>query len=212
MSFYWYSGEIRAAYDQPGLGWSPSSSKITPIAELQSSKPVTEAGPPSDEHPSGHRTHNPYEHQFQGAPPPRQPALLASQIMSSPVVSLHVDNTTKEAWALMEKSGLRHIPIIDLKLRPVGMISDRDLFTSSSHFKFQDKQPDWESIRIGTYMKNRILTALPSTEIRQIARVMLTEHVGAMPVVTEPGELVGIITRTDILRTVTNEVPLELWI
>jgi acetoin utilization protein AcuB len=92
------------------------------------------------------------------------------------------------------------------------MIADRDLFRHTAPFDKANQIANSELTQVDAFMKNRILTALPSTEIRQIARVMLNEHVGAMPIVTELGELVGIITRTDILRTVTNEVPLELWI
>ena len=61
-------------------------------------------------------------------------------------------------------------------------------------------------------MTDQVLTAHPDTEIRTIARVMFEERIGAMPIVSEAGTPVGIITRSDILRTVMNKVPFELWI
>jgi CBS domain-containing protein len=40
---------------------------------------------------------------------------------------------------------------------------------------------------------------------------MFQEKIGALPILDEAGKLVGIITRSDILKTVMNTVPLELW-
>jgi len=61
-------------------------------------------------------------------------------------------------------------------------------------------------------MTDRVLTAHPDTEIRTIARVLFEERIGAMPIVNEAGLPKGILTRSDILRTVMNQVPFELWI
>jgi len=41
---------------------------------------------------------------------------------------------------------------------------------------------------------------------------MFEERIGAMPMVNEGGTPLGMITRSDILRTVMNQVPFELWI
>ena len=211
MSFYWYSNEIKSIYNQPGLASSPISSRVSPTSEIQPAKPVEHFDPLTDEQ-QPHRAQNPYERQSSNAPAPKQEAMVASQIMSSPVISLPLGSTISEAWALIEKTGRRHIPIIDPNSCPVGMIADRDLFRHAAPFEPTKEGGNSEPMRVDALMKNKILTALPSTEIRQVARVMLAEHVGAMPIVTEGGELVGIITRTDILRTVTNEEPLELWV
>ncbi len=210
MSFYWYSNEIKSIYNQPGLASSPISSRVPPTSEVHPTTPTTHFASLAEER--AHRIQNPYERQSHNAPAPKQQAIVASQIMSSPVISLKIGSTLETAWALIERTGRRHIPIVDSKSRPVGMIADRDLFRHTAPFDKANQIANSELPRVDAFMKNRILTALPSTEIRQIARVMLNEHVGAMPIVTELGELVGIITRTDILRTVTNEVPLELWI
>ena len=51
---------------------------------------------------------------------------------------------------------------------------------------------------------------VPETEIRLIADVLIKERIGAMPIVDEKEKLVGIVTRSDILRTVVK-APLELW-
>lgn len=45
-----------------------------------------------------------------------------------------------------------------------------------------------------------VLVASPEAEFRAIARVLLEERIGALPIVSEAGGLMGMITRSDILR------------
>jgi len=55
------------------------------------------------------------------------------------------------------------------------------------------------------------LSATPTTEIREIALVMLDEHVSAIPILDSSRHLVGILTTSDILRAIVHRNPLELW-
>jgi len=61
------------------------------------------------------------------------------------------------------------------------------------------------------YLK-KVLTATPETQIREIARVLIEQRKGVMPIVDANAHMVGIITRSDILRTIVNQAPLELWV
>ena len=61
-------------------------------------------------------------------------------------------------------------------------------------------------------MATPVLTAHADTEIREIARVLFEERIGAVPIVDSQGQLVGMVTRSDILRTIMNHAPLDLWI
>lgn len=56
-----------------------------------------------------------------------KPALLARDLMSSPVHTLSSDNTAREAWAEMTRRGVRHIPVTSVHGTLVGILSDRDL-------------------------------------------------------------------------------------
>jgi acetoin utilization protein AcuB len=59
-------------------------------------------------------------------------------------------------------------------------------------------------------MTSQVLTAHPDTSIRDIARVFFEERIGAVPIVDRGETLVGIVTRSNILRTILNSAPLEL--
>lgn len=145
----------------------------------------------------------------------RRPAILASQIMASPVVTLPPEATMAEAWELIRTRGFRHVPVVSRNKELVGIISDRDLLLEAGTICSKVSQQDnagQEQMTIQCLIKRRVLTASPDTGIREIARILFEERIGSMPIVDDKGILVGIITRSDILRTIVNNAPLDLWI
>jgi acetoin utilization protein AcuB len=82
----------------------------------------------------------------------------------------------------------------------VGMLSDRELLANP-----------WDERNVSARMATPVLTATPDASIRDIARVLIEERIGAMPIADDHGRLVGLLTRTDILRAVVARAPLELW-
>ena len=48
-------------------------------------------------------------------------------------------------------------------------------------------------------------------DIRHVARVLLDTHLPGLPVVSEAGRVEGFVSRTDILRAVVRDPPLDLW-
>ena len=53
--------------------------------------------------------------------------------------------------------------------------------------------------------------AIPTTDIRRIARVMLDRDVDGVPIVNESGALLGFVSRSDLLRAVVADPPLSIW-
>ncbi len=145
----------------------------------------------------------------------RRPAILASQIMAFPVVTLPPEATMAEAWELIRTKRFRHVPVVSRKKGLVGIISDRDLLLEAGNICSTVSQRDnagHEQMTIQGLIRRRVLTASHDTGIREIARILFEERIGSMPIVDDKGVLVGIITRSDILRTIINNAPLDLWI
>ncbi len=142
--------------------------------------------------------------------PVRKPAVLARDIMSVPVHVVTPDTTLAAAWALMKARKFRHLPVINGERRLVGIVSDRDLLRSSSVLDaaapaISQQQP------IAAIMTASVLTATPTTDVRELAGVMLTERISALPVLDHDRRPVGIVTISDLLRAVVARAPLELW-
>lgn len=143
------------------------------------------------------------------APQPRKPALLAQDIMSAPVQTLRPDTSLKEAWALMKGQGFHHFPIASADGTLAGLVSDRDLLRVSSRLEGHAAQAPPQTL--ATIMATRVLTATPTTEIHELARVMLAERISALPIIDGNQKPVGIVTITDLLRCVILQAPLEVW-
>lgn len=133
-----------------------------------------------------------------------KPAVRAEQIMSAPLVSVDVDMPIDELRQIIKTKRFRHIPVVSKDGVMCGIVSDRDLFVLSEDESASDI--------VESIMTKNVLTATPNTSIREIARVLFEERIGCMPIVDEGGVVVGMITRSDILRALIKHAPLDLWI
>lgn len=74
-----------------------------------------------------------------------------------------------------------------------------------------DTVRDILSRSVADVMTSPVVSTDPITDIRRAARVLLDYRLSGLPVVNEQEELVGILTRSDILRALVNDPPLSLW-
>jgi acetoin utilization protein AcuB len=151
-----------------------------------------------------------YQQQTHQAPTPN-PSLLAQDIMTSPVTSLPSDSTLSEAWTMMQHKGIHHLPVTSVHGTLVGMVSNHELLPYAHELESVDQPGPSAKHTLTSVMNNRVLSATPTTEIREIAHVMLDEQVNAIPILDSSRHLIGILTTSDILRAIVHRSPLELW-
>ena len=120
-----------------------------------------------------------------------QRTLKASQVMSTPVVTLFATEEVSKAMDILGQGNFRHIPVLSEYQHLIGMLSDRDVYRGM--YSVKDKQ----NVLVEHVMKDEVLTASVDTDARYIARLFVEQRVGAMPIV-EADKLVGIVTRSDI--------------
>lgn len=205
MSFVWYVSGIPSQY-QSKYSPSPASRNVSPINATQS---VPGPGEHFEALLGKHAPQTKAYIQSQKQVPERRQVILARDIMTSPVITLDPSSSIDQAWAIFMEKRFRHIPTVDHQGRLIGIISDRDLLRATSGL-IQKQSLQTNSIK--EIVKNSVLSATPDTEIRTIARIFFEEHIGSMPISDSEGRVVGIITRSDILRAFMNNVPLELWL
>ncbi len=133
----------------------------------------------------------------------RKAVTVASDIMTAPVFTLLEQASLFEAQQAFKIHRFRHIPIVNHSGSMVGIISDRNVMGEPIHAN--------HSVPIRDRMVTNILMARPSTDIRSIAQVMIEHRIGCLPLIGEGDRLVGILTRTDILRAIVKRAPVELW-
>ncbi len=151
-------------------------------------------------------------YQQQNAEQPHlKPAILARDLMSTPVLTLPSDSTLLDAWTSMSQKGVHHIPITSMHETLVGMVSYRDLLHHVPELITAADTRQASKRRLAEIMTSRVISATPVTEIREIARVMLDERIHAVPILDQNRHLVGILANHDLLRGIANHGPLELW-
>lgn len=138
--------------------------------------------------------------------------LFAERIMSSPVVTLTPEMTIGDSLTIFQEKQFRHLPVLSSENMLVGIVSDRDILRDAGGLteNFQHQVPHGFGDRVERLMKTPVLTATQDTDVRHIARLFVTQRVGAMPIMAA-GELTGIITRNDILNAVMSNLVLEFW-
>lgn len=126
---------------------------------------------------------------------------LVADIMTPNPVTVTPRNAIRTAINLMREGGYRRLPVVD-RGRLVGIITDRDLRrAANSPFVVREQWYDnfiLDHIEVGSCMTPNPLTIEPSTPIAEAARMMRNHKIGGLPVVAD-GQLVGIVTETDLL-------------
>jgi len=116
--------------------------------------------------------------------------MLVAQIMSKQIVTISADRRVGQALKLMQKHGIRHLPVME-KTRMVGWITSRDLREVLLASML-------EEIKVRDVMVQAPLTVTPDTELEEAARLIHEHKIGGMPVM-DGDKLVGVITMQDLI-------------
>ncbi|NMG21804.1 CBS domain-containing protein [Brasilonema bromeliae] len=116
---------------------------------------------------------------------------IARDLMSSPVRTIRPETTIAEAQRTLLRYGHSGLCVADAQGQLLGIISRRDLDLALHH--------GFSHAPVKGYMTVNMRTITPETTLPEIESVMVTYDIGRLPVL-ENGQLVGIVTRTDVLR------------
>jgi CBS domain-containing protein len=144
----------------------------------------------------------------------RHPLSRVSDLMSPEVVTISDEFTVGNAWAVLADRHLGQAPVVDAGGTLVGLLSRGDLMRAE-----RLPGPDthvlvwkaWLAQIVVDVMTTPLPAVAPDTDIRRVARVMLEAGLPGLPVVDEDGQVRGFVSRSDILRAVIADPPLDLW-
>ncbi|MEH1930431.1 CBS domain-containing protein [Nostoc sp.] len=120
----------------------------------------------------------------------------ARDLMSSPVRTILPETTIAEAQRILLRYGHSGLSVVDAQKQLVGIISRRDIDIALHH--------GFSHAPVKGYMTRNLKTIMPDTTLPEIESVMVTYDIGRLPVL-ENEQLVGIVTRTDVLRELHQE-------
>lgn len=124
-----------------------------------------------------------------------QAAHLARYIMSTPAIIIDQKATLREAKNLLDRSAINTLPVVD-QGRPLGYITRQIVYRSIFHGLDRET--------VGDYMITDIYTVSPDTPFSQIELLLSQKPQKIIPVI-ENEKIVGIITRSDILKILQED-------
>ncbi|MEF8800327.1 MAG: CBS domain-containing protein [Halolamina sp.] len=111
------------------------------------------------------------------------------EYMTNEVATASAEDTVKEvARRIVESDGHNGFPVTDGR-RVEGFVSARDILLAD------------EEVPIFTVMEEDLVVAHPEMDVIDAARVILRSGIQKLPVVDDAGNLVGIISNTDVVRS-----------
>ncbi|MGZ4382065.1 MAG: CBS domain-containing protein [Gaiellaceae bacterium] len=148
-------------------------------------------------------------------------------VMTEDVLTVPTGKTLKETAQILATTGISGLIVVDDDRKVVGVISEADiLFKERSPEKRRGGSFAWlffpdmleneaklDARTAGEAMSSPAITIGPDRPVGEAAAKMLDEAVNRLPVVDEEGELLGIVTRADLVRAFTRsdgEIEMEI--
>jgi len=122
--------------------------------------------------------------------------IVAKNIMSSPVKTVNISASIEETKKILLRYGHNGIPVVEegeLK----GIITMQEVNRAKQHGLGKEL--------VSKYMSDQVVSVKLNTPLTEIQELMINYDIGRVLVVNQEDKLVGIITRTDLIRNLYGE-------
>lgn len=147
----------------------------------------------------------------------------AQDVMVSPVVTVREDATVQEVARLLIDRRISAVPVVDAAGKLAGIVTESDLMRRAEIGT--ERQYSWwlslladartqardyvtsHATRVKDVMTGNVKTVAPDTPLHQVAELLEKNQVKRLPVVSKKGELVGMVSRANIVQAVASARP-----
>jgi CBS domain-containing protein len=141
---------------------------------------------------------------------------LVRDVMTTEVVTAEPSTPFKEIAARLAQHRISAVPVVDADRRVLGIVTEADLLLKQEHPDPKATVPLIRTRRrrqqrakaaaavAGKLMTAPAATVAPTATVTEAARRMHTARVKRLPVVNERGQLLGIVSRADLLKVFTR--------
>ena len=135
--------------------------------------------------------------------------MLVREVMSRQPVTVTREISVKEALALLERHRITAMPVLD-RLRIVGVVSEADLIRDL--VQPDQRTHEWPSTDtwhdhprlVDEVMNPHPVTTGPDVDLAAAVELFTTLGVKSLPVVDDRHHLVGILSRSDVVRVLAH--------
>lgn len=136
-----------------------------------------------------------------------------ADIMTRKVVTVTPGTTFKEIWRAIFKNKVNSLPVVDKKKKMLGIITReellerlypdyQDLFSVDGTFpdfeEMEKKVDELSSLKAGDIMRKHVIFVHKDTPVMRALSRLIVRRIHQMPVLSESGVLIGMITKGDI--------------
>jgi len=139
--------------------------------------------------------------------------MIAADIMTDNPRTIRSTDPVSDAVDLLHSMNVRHLPVVDGRGQLIGMLSDRDL---GPLMRTLVEGADAERMvvplserAVADFMTGGVVSVGVDADVSEVIELMLTERIGAIPVVDDADNVCGIISYVDILRVLGAPKELE---
>ncbi len=128
--------------------------------------------------------------------------MRVSNLMSALLITVEPATPVLEARQTMQDHRIRHLLVVE-DGRLAGIVTDRDirlnLPSPATSLSVWELNHLLARLTVGEVMRTSVIVIDPDREATEAASILLSEKIGALPVV-DGDRLVGIVTESDFVR------------
>jgi acetoin utilization protein AcuB len=129
--------------------------------------------------------------------------MLIKDWMATAVLTVDANTSVMRATRIMKENNIRRLPVLS-QGRLVGVVTDRDLKeaspSSTSDIDIHEMYYLLSEMKIKDVMTDKCITLNQDDTLEKAAMVMLREKISGIMILDDDGNLVGLLSETDILR------------
>lgn len=149
-----------------------------------------------------------------GTAPGRVPLQMVSEVMSRPAFVLAAGGSVADAWQALARYGVGAAPVTDADGRLVGLAGRAELMPPQALAAGSGDPAAWQALLaqpLAAVMWSPVPALQPETGLRRAAELLLATGLPGAPVADDGGHLLGFVSRSDLLRAMVADPPLDLW-
>ncbi len=117
-------------------------------------------------------------------------------LMSEDIITVDKDQNLSDALKLLRKHNVSRLPVTNNK-ELVGIISERDIAAKLGSAKYESMPAS--RLHISSVMVKDVITVPETMQLDEVARLMLENGIGSVPVMDEDDKMVGIVSKADFV-------------
>ncbi|MFB5646731.1 MAG: HPP family protein [Candidatus Nitrosomaritimum yanchengensis] len=140
---------------------------------------------------------------------------LVKDFMSTKMITCRKSDSIKFALSLMNQNNVSRLVVTDENGVAIGLISSNTLLTHSDYFtKGSTRSRDYllplnKELVVNDLIEENLVTINEDEDLAKAASVMIKKKISGMPVLDSKQNLVGLVSKSDVVKAFSDVVPHE---